>query len=232
MRKILGGLAVLAVLAMAAFPAFAFQLDLGDCALVKNVQKATTNTGLNGIANADGCDAETDSNDDNTILTGQALSFADAKTIANSNLRDGCCEEGGQMDCHNCAMVENIQIVKANTGLNGIANADGDCDGYAHDNDGNWIETGFAGSQADALTIANSNLEEGCCDNQFDCHNCAMVKNIQVVKANTGLNGIANASGCDADTDDNNDNLIWTGGAQSVANAITIVNSNIQRGGY
>ncbi|MBD3208015.1 MAG: hypothetical protein GF370_00990 [Candidatus Nealsonbacteria bacterium] len=241
MKKLLVGLTTAALVASIAAPALAedgaYQMNCGNGGMVCNVQMSRTNTGMNGIANAKGDDeAESDSNDGNSIGTGIALSWADSKTVINSNLKEGCCGDGleakTQDNYMNTAVVKNFQAVRANSGMNGIANAEGGCDADAHDNDDNVILTGQAQAMASAKTMANSNLQRGCCEDQYNYENSASVINAQMVRANTGANGIANAKshGDDAETEDNNNNVILTGDAIADAAAFTIVNSNIERG--
>lgn len=237
MKKILVGLTVLAVVALVAGPAVAddgnYQMNCGNLGMVCNVQKVNTNTGDNGIANsAGGFYSETKENDKNGISTGDALSFANVETIVNSDLREGCCEDDGELqeNFDNIAFVKNIQILDANTGDNGIANSSAFGGSETKDNDKNEIWTGYAQSWATAETIANSNLQEGCCGDQDNYDNTAMVLNVQKVNANTGGNEIGDSSGffC-SESKDNDKNLIVTGDALAQADAITIVNSNITR---
>lgn len=100
------------------------QINVGNTAIVKNIQIAVSNTGFNGIANSitfNG-DSEANNNDGNEIWTGNAGSWAKSKTIANSNLSEGCCGGTEQINIDNTAIVKNFQIAISNTGLNGIAN--------------------------------------------------------------------------------------------------------------
>ena len=144
-----------------------------------------------------------------------------------------CPEPSVQINIGNCAMVKNIEIVKSNTGGNGIANSEAmGGDSEADDNDDNSILTGNAIASAASFTIANSNISRGCCGNQINIGNRAMVKNVQISEANTGFNGIGNSTalGGDSETDDNDGNIIVTGHALSEASIVNIINSNIQRG--
>jgi len=238
MNKILAGLATVTLLATAFAPALTlaegYQGDCYNSGHVCNVQMADTNTGDNGIANskAYGDDSDSLKNGDNVILSGIAASFADAKTLVNSDLRDGCCGGMSQDTLYNSAFVKNIQTLYANSGDNGIANSEAKGgDSTTENNDGNGIETGAAGAFATAKTIANSNLSRGCCNDQNNEFNTASVFNMQKVSANTGDNGIANSKACggESTSEDNDGNGIWTGDAQADASAFTIVNSNILR---
>jgi len=241
MNKILAGLATVTLLATAFAPALAqepgYQVSCGNDGHVCNVQMADTNTGDNGIANtkAYGGDSDSEKNNDNVIVSGVAASYADAKTLVNSDLRDGCCGLACQDNYSNTAFVKNFQTLYANSGDNGIANSKaygGDSD--ATNNDGNEIRTGIAQVQATAKTIANSNLSNGCCGDQTNGlygSNSATVINVQKLSANTGDNGIANsmAKGGDSTAEGNDNNIISTGNAIADAAAFTIVNSNILR---
>jgi len=139
------------------------QIDEGNEACIVNFQVAKSNTGFNGIANskAGEGDSEARNNDGNTIVTGAAWAETRSFTIANSNIRRGCCE-GMQLNAGNRASVMNIQTSRANTGFNGIANSRsfGD-DSIAKGNDNNAIITGSAVSKAHAFTMVNTNLLRG-----------------------------------------------------------------------
>ncbi|MBD3208014.1 MAG: hypothetical protein GF370_00985 [Candidatus Nealsonbacteria bacterium] len=139
------------------------QIDEGNCVEVKNFQVAVSNTGFNGIANsrAGEGESETDDNDGNQIFTSQAWAETHSFTVANSNIKRGCCE-GIQVNVGNRASVMNVQVSRANTGFNGIANSRsfGD-DSKSEDNDNNVILTGPAVSKAHAFTMVNTNLSRG-----------------------------------------------------------------------
>jgi len=243
MNKLLVGLTTVALVASIAAPALAedgsYQGNCGNNGMVCNVQMAKTNTGVNGIANSSSMDDDSDTEDNNTngISTGQALSFADAKTVINSNLKEGCCDSEGDLRTQdneiNSAFVKNMQFVEANSGVNGIANSKAMCgESESDSNDNNEIWTGYAQATADAKTIANSNVQRGCCEDQYNMFNSAAVINVQKVKANTGMNGIGNSSsmGDDSSAHDNDGNLIVTGDALASASAFSLVNSNVNRG--
>ena len=139
--------------------------------------------------------------------------------------------EEDQYNCGNNGMVCNVQISKTNTGVNGVANGASFDDSDVKKNDDNIIDTGQALSFADAKTMINSNAQQDCCQDQENFENGSFVKNIQMVEANTGVNGIANSIACDeSDVENNDNNQIWTGYAQSVASAKTVANSNISDG--
>jgi len=237
MNKILSGVATVTLLVTAFAPALSLAQEGGQlaCGLdghVCNVQMADTSTGDNSIADSSGfCESTAEKNGDNGIWTGTAASWADANTLVNSDLREGCCDGESQDNSDNHAFVKNIQKLSADSGNNSIANSMafmGESETF--NNDGNEIRTGLAQAVANATTVANSNLSEGCCGDQFNgpC-NSATVINVQKLGVNSGGNAIANSFGGDSTSEDNDGNEIHTGNAIAQAMAFTIVNSNILR---
>ena len=159
---------------------------------------------------------------------------------ANSVLAKGY----GQFSGGNSGWTTNIVTAFSNTGGNGIANSSNEsgCGGSsrARNNDGNQIVTGNANAHAEALNVVNSNVDEGgCCgpDYQDSWWNYESgADNYVYAGANTGENGIANSSnssgyGGSSSARGNDSNVVRTGNANAHAEALNVVNSNVDEGG-
>ncbi|MBZ9571928.1 hypothetical protein KJA15_01140 [Patescibacteria group bacterium] len=131
-----------------------------------------------------------------------------------------------QVAVDNCAFVINDVTAVGKTGGNKIINIAS----KGGDNDGNnTIRTGEVESVAYAETMANSNLQEGCCmRKQINVNNHAFVMNDVTAVGKTGGNKIVDVATKGGASGGNNS--ITTGWVLSGATAITVVNSNITRG--
>ena len=140
---------------------------------------------------------------------------------------DGWYESRKQVNAGNTACVENNVNTNSYTGgntINRVATKGGDNDGD------NTIDTGNIDARAGAITVANTNVGTCCTRKQVNVRNYARVGNNVGTMSDTGLNNILDSASMGGDSD--GDNTIETGDVDARDGAITVVNSDIQRGGY